>query len=100
MLFFDPVFYLATRAVVVFVEGAGVGVAVGQVGEDEAWVGAFAQVFGFGDNVARAASVFLGAIVEGGEHACGHTGYQVAQLGVAQFLADSLEKALVFGEAQ
>ncbi len=100
MLFFDPVFYLATRAVVVFVEGAGVGVAVGQVGEDEAWVGAFAQVFGFGDDVARAAPGLLGAVAEGGEHACGHTGYQVTQMGVAQFLADSLEKALVLGEAQ
>ena len=41
---------------VVFVEDAWVGAAVGQVGDDEAWVGAFAQVFGFGDDVARAAS--------------------------------------------
>ncbi len=56
LLFFDPVFHLATRAVVVFVEGAWVGAAVGQVGDDESWIGAFAQVFGFGDDVARAAS--------------------------------------------
>ena len=52
LLFFDAVFHVAACAVVFFVEPLGLGVGLGQIGDDEAWVGAFGQVFGFGDDAA------------------------------------------------
>ena len=58
LLFFDAVFHVAARAVVGLVERRGVGVVFGQVGDDEARVGAFEEVFGFGDDATRALQEF------------------------------------------
>ena len=78
----------------------GRGVVFGQVGDDEARVGAFEEVFGFGDDATRATPGFLGAVVELSEHAHGVAGHDVAELGVLHFLENHFEQAFVLGEAQ
>src|SRR5690606_22024286 len=82
------------------VELLGLGVILRQVRDDEAGVGAFGEVFGFGDNAARTAPAFLRAVDELGEDARGVTGLFVPLPRLHQFVANFSEQSSVACEAQ
>lgn len=89
---FDPVLHLATGAVHLVVKRLGIAF---KVGDDEAWIGAFRQVFQFGNHLESVVIPAACAVVELGEAALFLTRSGLLFFGVAHLWGNQSLKHLV-----